>query len=141
MDERIRIIAGSPPPLRGTLRSLKQIKDFIRITPATAGNTANAIIRACLPMDHPRHCGEHFLPFSATTSISGSPPPLRGTRCVKPFRRIRHRITPATAGNTKYSNNISYSYQDHPRHCGEHLIRGNYCHLVSGSPPPLRGTP
>ena len=70
---------GSPPPLRGTEPSVRKYVSAIRITPAPAGNSAptNRITPLC--RDHPRPCGEQTSPPWFRCSVSGSPPPLRGT--------------------------------------------------------------
>ena len=54
--------------------------------------------------------------------------------------RIRCRITPAYAGNTKTRFLSMQKNRDHPRLRGEHLARCSHVSSTLGSPPPTRGT-
>ena len=51
-----------------------------RITPAHAGNTHIRFLNRKHPRDHPRPCGEHVIASVLLIIVSGSPPPMRGTR-------------------------------------------------------------
>ena len=76
---QMSFVAGSPPPLRGTLPCLLLGEQGRRITPATAGNTRKRLNGDWTPEDHPRHCGEHIQQSIHCLCRLGSPPPLRGT--------------------------------------------------------------
>ena len=50
-------------------------------------------------------------------------------------------IIPALAGNTCCTDKRSKNVRDHPRACGEHVIKRSFFSVVLGSSPRLRGTP
>jgi len=50
------------------------------------------------------------------------------------------RITPAPAGNSSIHIPVMPDTEDHPRPCGEQIFLASRISLISGSPPPLRGT-
>ena len=50
-------------------------------------------------------------------------------------------IIPALAGNTSQPCLMAFSCRDHPRACGEHLLRRRLRSVFGGSSPRLRGTP
>ena len=80
VSARIRsVLAGSPPPVRGTPHVVNQRGMAIGITPACAGNTYTTSSCLTLLVDHPRMCGEHLASSTAWRRSSGSPPPVRGT--------------------------------------------------------------
>ena len=53
--------------------------------------------------------------------------------------RIAKRITPAYAGKSFSVRLMGIQLQDHPRLCGEKFRPRHFLHLLSGSPPPMRG--
>ena len=57
--------AGSPPRVRGKHRENPQNEEKKRITPACAGKTRTAISVLPEKQDHPRVCGENFMPYHA----------------------------------------------------------------------------
>ena len=116
----IRHILGSPPPTRGTLLPPISFNQFIRITPAYAGNTTYTFNFLLLLKDHPRLRGEHLRPSVLCPNSPGSPPPTRGTHSRMEFFRFSGGITPAYAGNTICSSAVAGSVWDHPRLRGEH---------------------
>ena len=71
---------GSPPPTRGTLKLMYTRLTRCRITPAYAGNTTLHLGKSQPLEDHPRLRGEHRAAWVMYSTISGSPPPTRGTR-------------------------------------------------------------
>ena len=113
-----RRISGSPPPMRGTPVKHSGHKDYLRITPARAGNTT----------------------LLSTNITAGSPPPMRGTHRIVQPKITNIRITPAHAGNTRWWFSPIPPSQDHPRPCGEHGICKHRLITWVGSPPPMRGT-
>ena len=110
--------------------------------------------------DHPRVCGEHFVPtIMGSVSLGssrvcgehrtltdengepwGSSPRMRGTPPTPRAAGRRARIIPAYAGNTGWLGSWDTFQGDHPRVCGEHhtLPFSPSCH--SGSSPRMRGT-
>ena len=90
-----------------------------RITPAYAGKSSCPLNFISRNRDHPRICGEKFLPVELHIPKQGSPPHMRGKAAGGKMPRLRN--------------------GDHPRICGEKLFVLNaLAHLV-GSPPHMRG--
>ena len=75
---------GSSPHTRGALLLERRLRNILRIIPAYAGSTASRTGSSPSHSDHPRIRGEHFLTYSASTSISGSSPHTRGARALRP---------------------------------------------------------
>ena len=69
---------GSPPPMRGKVRTLSFTSYVIGITPAHAGKSPPHAVKCPYPEDHPRPCGEKTIKPTATRGTEGSPPPMRG---------------------------------------------------------------
>ncbi len=69
---------GSPPRVRGKGQECKLLVGRLGITPACAGKSINA--GSILPHaeDHPRVCGEKTHGLLMISSVSGSPPRVRG---------------------------------------------------------------
>ncbi len=94
------MLPGSPPRLRGILRTdVFKCRD-LRFTPAPAGNAARASWRMNAMAVHPRACGEYAVAYLAKPAAPGSPPRLRGIPDRTPQVREQVRFTPAPAGNT-----------------------------------------
>ena len=70
----------------------------------------------------------------------GSPPHTRGTPDVQKICKERVGITPAYAGNTRYTSVVVKRGWDHPRIRGEHFDRIYNGVDWGGSPPHTRGT-
>ena len=69
---------GSPPLMRGKAAPEVKERKHGRITPAYAGKRAPRPACASPQRDHPRLCGEKFLPIPIKPILLGSPPPMRG---------------------------------------------------------------
>ena len=69
---------GSPPHLRGKLKSRSLLSVSIRITPAPAGKTLPLMSFHLQIQDHPRTCGENAVQLQVLKNTTGSPPHLRG---------------------------------------------------------------
>ena len=110
-----------------------------RITPAHAGKTCRHCRLQSAKADHPRACGENWMPPEKVCSSDGSPPRMRGKRHRQGQRAGDRRITPAHAGKTCSSSNSSFRYADHPRACGENVVSTISDSASSGSPPRMRG--
>ena len=110
------------------------------IIPAYAGNTLSPRRVHWRPEDHPRVCGEHGVWPASSSGMPGSSPRMRGTpgnwrRCC-----VRTGIIPAYAGNTSPVLRRCFWPRDHPRVCGEHIVRPAVWRWIRGSSPRMRGT-
>ena len=110
-----------------------------RITPACAGKT---VFYSSLPSenrDHPRVCGENFPGVPSVKTTVGSPPRVRGKRCILKPCVTNKGITPACAGKTDNHFIVHVHHEDHPRVCGENLSGYWKSRKIKGSPPRVRG--
>ena len=64
---------------------------------------------------------------------------MRGKDSLDVAYRIWGGITPAHAGKSYRRGHARRQCQDHPRPCGEKLVRNILKLLAPGSPPPMRG--
>ena len=71
-------VLGSPPRMRGKLRSIPERGAYLRITPADAGKTQLPRHVEHSREDHPRGCGENDAVLRIPFNTSGSPPRMRG---------------------------------------------------------------
>ena len=113
-------MAGSPPPVWGTPRGLRQNGLELRITPTCVGNTDS-------------------LAYEEQVD-KGSPPPVWGTPSPPSSRFGAVRITPTCVGNTRQYSFFANIRQDHPHLCGEHSYAQASAAYNKGSPPPVWGT-
>ena len=90
--------AGSPPPMRGKVKSLSISYVENRITPAYAGKRCFESRCGKLFWDHPRLCGEKGESVKLVHKHVGSPPPMRGKAEFAKAEGIHIGITPAYAG-------------------------------------------
>ena len=131
---------GSSPRMRGTHLVHLQLDDRAGIIPAYAGNTFEGVGPCVFCGDHPRVCGEHMSNFTYWKLHEGSSPRMRGT---PPFRKeviAMCGIIPAYAGNTGCMRPVFSIHKDHPRVCGEHMLRERRIVWQAGSSPRMRGT-
>ena len=77
---------------------------------------------------------------SAAGLAVGSSPRMRGTRQPVASTAQQTGIIPAYAGNTAIDKAAADFWRDHPRVCGEHIIRDAQFVLFPGSSPRMRGT-
>ena len=75
---RSEITKGSPPPMRGKVRTVQLVHKLPRITPAYAGKRLMRTDAIKTDEDHPRLCGEKHKEMSLEIGEQGSPPPMRG---------------------------------------------------------------
>ena len=94
-------IKGSPPRVRGTGILIAVDLRLQGITPACAGNRAEAARSGSGRKDHPRVCGEQSASLSRASAVMGSPPRVRGTAAGHQDGGYPGRITPACAGNRR----------------------------------------
>ena len=130
---------GSPPRMRGKLVGSVFNDGVYRITPAYAGKTGTTTMMTKPPRDHPRVCGENFPVLMLFVTRAGSPPRMRGKRCVDDRIMCALEITPADAGKTLVALSDVTSLQDHPRGCGENATPHTRISAKIGSPPRMRG--
>ena len=124
--------------MREPPRTMGNIADIGRITPAHAGTTWQTLITACHIWDHPRSCGNHTIKVNATAAFTGSPPLMREPRHHTAYCAVNFRITPAHAGTTHMFFCRQYELWDHPRSCGNHRRIAIHLSIMSGSPPLMR---
>ena len=113
------IPVGSPPPMRGKVP---------RILDQFMGQR-----------DHPRLCGEKAGAADGKLKLQGSPPPMRGKGLFQNDLEQHQRITPAYAGKSFIISFTPFTFQDHPRLCGEKSTLSRKFFRKTGSPPPMRG--
>ena len=133
------LVRGSPPPMRGKVVRVQRCQQVIGITPAYAGKSSMPSPLLMDIKDHPRLCGEKAPIPDSGTSLSGSPPPMRGKVSKCPPVNFFHRITPAYAGKSRPLPPPVPTDRDHPRLCGEKAVVYRFMYFRIGSPPPMRG--
>ena len=131
--------ASVPPHVRGKAFLNTGTSSAPGITPACAGKRAGWPRSCRRPGDHPRVCGEKFLPHTVLTRRWGSPPRVRGKVGAAGWRRKCTGITPACAGKSRYTYPVQRRSQDHPRVCGEKAQYRQQRRQRRGSPPRVRG--
>ena len=127
--------------MRGAPSARTTWKPCSGIIPAYAGSTRRSQFIANLAQDHPRVCGEHFLPQFGQYSCGGSSPRMRGALQPIEGLHLRDGIIPAYAGSTHPSGARRGGGRDHPRVCGEHVTCWSCCAISLGSSPRMRGAP
>ena len=125
--------------MRGKPVCGKKPQHWTRITPADAGKTPKALQGCASTGDHPRGCGENYAAVTRGIGDEGSPPRMRGKRCILRQQKVNNGITPADAGKTPRRGSYRLFVRDHPRGCGENRLRAPSPHGKMGSPPQVRG--
>ena len=110
---------GSPPRMRGKVKTPQKGLQGPRITPAYAGKRPLASLTTSTAKDHPRVCGEKYNYGMANKQAGGSPPRMRGKGIVDAGKRCGVGITPAYAGKSQGNQDREKQAGDHPRVCGE----------------------
>ena len=67
----------------------------------------------------PAYAGKSFAFLSIFSTMSGSPPPMRGKAHSSSISQYTGRITPAYAGKRDGVCGTRSKLEDHPRLCGE----------------------
>ena len=121
MNKEVKV--GSPPRVRGKAvwKDIKQAE--AGITPACAGKSAFPEFEGNAVRDHPRVCGEKTFTVKNVPGAEGSPPRVRGKAMMPTNALIVRRITPACAGKSQSYHQPCSAMWDHPRVCGEKLVR------------------
>ncbi len=125
--------------MRGKVFHCGFCPQLVRITPAYAGKSTLTFPFFTVYWDHPRLCGEKFTYLRAFFHFVGSPPPMRGKEMFVGKIVKRKWITPAYAGKSESGRSTQKHGKDHPRLCGEKMLRKSHLTALSGSPPPMRG--
>ena len=131
--------AGSPPRMRGKVKTGSGTIGKAGITPAYAGKRDAPGIQGSDHGDHPRVCGEKHGPRTPGARATGSPPRMRGKASMRLCCFLQRRITPAYAGKSPARKHRPAVVGDHPRVCGEKVVRGVVVLYNEGSPPRMRG--
>ncbi len=130
---------GSPPHMRGKGSSVKAWQARSGITPAHAGKSYGTGKERMIVRDHPRTCGEKRVSPNRPSTGSGSPPHMRGKVSNRSKHALFCGITPAHAGKRLCVSKGDKFLGDHPRTCGEKLLRRLRRAILQGSPPHMRG--
>ena len=93
-------LMGSPPRMRGKVKSDICPRPRLGITPAYAGKSTVMQGFTKKYRDHPRVCGEKLLVCKKMFGDEGSPPRMRGKEACHIFFVPFGRITPAYAGKS-----------------------------------------
>ncbi len=130
---------GSSPRMRGKLWLDDTQYRQVRIIPAHAGQTPFCPLTATRAPDHPRACGANFARSSSEGCAFGSSPRMRGKLGAIQPQRVRARIIPAHAGQTRSASSKNGSVTDHPRACGANSRWSIPAPATNGSSPRMRG--
>ena len=130
---------GSPPRMRGKELSVSAHCHICGITPAYAGKSEAVNGPGIAGKDHPRVCGEKTMHLQFPALSSGSPPRMRGKDIDGVTSSPKPGITPAYAGKSTKREKQKGKTKDHPRVCGEKLLRLFDMPCLTGSPPRMRG--
>ena len=117
------LLPGSPPRMRGKELCPFTTMSAARITPAYAGKSLTIPKLYTRNRDHPRVCGEKEVRHQSRASGIGSPPRMRGKVLYYGSKDLTTRITPAYAGKSTVRRSRRGGRRDHPRVCGEKLVR------------------
>ena len=120
MPLSIKCLAGSSPRVRGTVCEAMPLESTTRFIPACAGNRRLSQVMQGGVTVHPRVCGEQVRRFTASSTVSGSSPRVRGT--------------------DRFQSVILLFKTVHPRVCGEQSLTLSRTGFNAGSSPRVRGT-
>ena len=84
-------------------------------------------------------CGEKGAVIDSRIAFPGSPPRVRGKALLPLPSSVAAGITPACAGKSPPDCIIPFFPRDHPRVCGEKILRRRLRRTDRGSPPRVRG--
>ena len=135
------LIFGSSPRMRGTRRGRCGRGVLLRLIPTYAGNTRPGKPCPSPKTAHPHVCGEHERSDRSPNQYGGSSPRMRGTRPYILYTRLKFRLIPTYAGNTRREVVPMPRSAAHPHVCGEHYSEAGEAAPHLGSSPRMRGTP
>ena len=101
-SKKISNLQGSPPRMRGKGNGIQERHDDPGITPACAGKRTSFTGIQIPVKDHPRVCGEKTMRFIIASTVSGSPPRMRGKGNFHVVTHTKVGITPAYARKRKW---------------------------------------
>ena len=133
-------VAGSAPHARGTRIASSRRSGVSWVSPACAGNTSAATNSTPPRAGQPRMRGEHLWLSTPALPFAGSAPHARGTHECGWTRRLRRRVSPACAGNTRRPRGRWEAHAGQPRMRGEHSRYGGGATALTASAPHARGT-
>ncbi len=90
---------------------------IIRITPAYAGNTTIAVLLTLAVLNHSRVCRKYHKSVKILKRLQESLPRMQEILCNIHDFLNNDRITPAYAGNTRYSLSAAFGVKNHSRVC------------------------
>ena len=125
--------------MRGKEKSLRMAKGVSGIIPAGAGKRDMEELNRYTLRDHPRGCGEKKGAAFDTDALRGSSPRVRGKGVESRPLPPRRRIIPAGAGKSCFNPETAAITEDHPRGCGEKIIKASLRRAGKGSSPRVRG--
>ena len=134
-------LEGLPPPARGSPTLSGPASLPVRSTPACAGITSAAPRPRPSCAVYPRLRGDHSCRRSSADSISGLPPPARGSPRRPAARRFLKRSTPAGTCIPAIVRRVRWSCAVYPRLRGDHWQSASERAADLGLPPPARGSP
>ena len=115
-----RLLLGSSPRVRGSLRLCVRLLLVVGIIPAGAGLTVPGFAKSAYERDHPRGCGAHREQEKHIKALEGSSPRVRGSLHYLTLAEPDFGIIPAGAGLTLRPHFTVIFSGDHPRGCGAH---------------------
>ena len=101
-EDRLPLVRGSSPRVRGLLIGFIDGSFLSGIIPARAGFTASIDAKAAQLGDHPRACGVYLSQVGDRHLSSGSSPRVRGLLASLAVSAVPGRIIPARAGFTPH---------------------------------------
>ena len=134
-----RLVAGTPPRMRGRRRESAAIAGERGNTPADAGTTTGYPPARRCRTEHPRGCGDDRVASRNASTLAGTPPRMRGRRDLGAGLEREHRNTPADAGTTRKIHGSPTVGAEHPRGCGDDLDLNSNTDATWGTPPRMRG--
>ena len=130
---------GTSPRMRGKRRRGRHSSASTRNIPAYAGKTCcPAGWGYCRP-EHPRVCGENALQTHTPRWGKGTSPRMRGKLRRRYPSRAGRRNIPAYAGKTVGVATNSNPDTEHPRVCGENIMKMPTDENIGGTSPRMRG--
>ena len=125
--------------MRGRLTRSTRKKAWIRLIPASAGQTDRYRSHRCRRTAHPRECGADDLIEKQGALGEGSSPRVRGRPRVRGLWRNCGGLIPASAGQTALRWPSWLREGAHPRECGADVAKLSGNRGFLGSSPRVRG--
>ncbi len=130
---------GPSPRVRGAALSGLGLGLALGTIPAGAGSSAGTPRRPPPTRDHPRGCGEQFVPNPQACDLRGPSPRVRGAGSVHRSSFVVGGTIPAGAGSRARSMPPGRRARDHPRGCGEQSTLAKSGQSPLGPSPRVRG--